>query len=84
MAFTNGLSERMGELRYGGQRSSTDESSFAGFTTSRPQSSFFTSFQPPSTDSRGGLQRRFTTDASKMSNAPAFGQQYHMGAGTVR
>lgn len=86
MAFPNGLSERMDELRFGGQRSSVDENGYAGFApTSRPQSSFFSSFQAPTNDTRGSLQRRFTTDSSKMSTGSLFGQQYaQINSGTVR
>ena len=76
MAFVNGLSERMDELRFGDQRLSHDDSSYAGFTTtSRPSGAFYPMSQPPN-DMRGGLQRRFTTDASKMPAASSFGQQY--------
>src|SRR5271154_5616651 len=76
MAFTNGLNERMDELRFGSQRSPTDENTYGFNSASRPQSSFFSSFQQPSSDARGSLQRRFTTDSSKISTVSPFGQQY--------
>jgi hypothetical protein len=79
MAFANGLSERMEELRFPNPRSPNDESPYAGYTSpSRGQTSFYSSFQQPSSDARLNLQRRFTTDSSKTSMS-SFGSQYsHM------
>jgi hypothetical protein len=79
MAFANGLSERMEELRFPNPRSPNDEPPYTGYTSpSRGQTSFYSSFQQPSSDSRLNLQRRFTTDSSKTSMS-SYGSQYsHM------
>lgn len=69
MAFKNGLSERLDELRFGSPRSPPSESPFSGYSSLSPsQSSFMSSFQRPSNDVRANIQRRFTTDASKLSS----------------
>lgn len=79
MAFTNGLSERMGELRFPNPKSPNDEVPYSGYVSPpRGQNPFFSPFQPSSStsgDTRGGLQRRFTTDSSKMSSLSSLGGQ---------
>lgn len=76
MAFANRLSERMEELRYPSVRSPNEESPYNTLTSPpRADNSFFSAFQQPTVDSRGSLQRRFTTDSSKISGA--FGQGYN-------
>ena len=83
MAFANRLSERMEELRFPSVRSPNDETPYNTFASPpRADSSFFSTFQQPSVDSRGSLQRRFTTDSGKGSTA--FGQGYNPGNTTVR
>ncbi|KAL2821745.1 hypothetical protein BDW59DRAFT_174097 [Aspergillus cavernicola] len=69
MAFKNGLSERLDELRFPSPRSPPSETPFPGYTSLSPNNSNFVSaFSRPSGDVRGNLQRRFTTDASKLSS----------------
>jgi hypothetical protein len=76
MAFSGGLNERMEELRFPNGRSPNDEYAYSGFASPpRGQNSFFSSFQPSSNDVRTSLQRRFTTDSSKISGS-AFGSQF--------
>jgi hypothetical protein len=76
MAFTNGLSERMGELRFPNPRSPNDEVPFSGYASPpRGQNPFFSPFQSSASDTRGSLQRRFTTDSSKMSALTGVGGQ---------
>lgn len=76
MAFTNGLSERMGELRFPNPRSPNDEVPYSGYVSPpRGQNPFFSTFQPSTNDTRGSLQRRFTTDSSKMSSLSSMGGQ---------
>ena len=76
MAFKNGLSERLDELRFTSPRSPPSESAFSGYTSpTRGQSSFMSAFHTPPNDVRANLQRRFTTDASKLSGWVPFGQQ---------
>lgn len=76
MAFSGGLNERMGELRFPNVRSPNEESQYSGYTSPpRAQNSFFSSFQQPANDSRSSLQRRFTTDSSRVS-VSSFGTQY--------
>ncbi|KAL3481121.1 armadillo-type protein [Aspergillus californicus] len=69
MAFKNGLSERLDELRFPSPRSPPSESHFPGYSSLSPNNSNFTlPFSRPSGDVRANLQRRFTTDASKLSS----------------
>ena len=76
MAFSGGLNERMGELRFPNVRSPNEEFPYSGYTSPpRGQNSFFSSFQQSSNDTRSSLQRRFTTDSSRGS-VSAFGSQY--------
>ena len=76
MAFHNSLTGRLEELRYPSLRSPEADSSFTtGAATSRPESSYFSTMSS-SNDARTNLQRRFTTDSSKMSLAKPFGAQY--------
>ncbi|KAJ6141328.1 hypothetical protein N7470_010224 [Penicillium chermesinum] len=70
MAFKNGLSERLDELRFPSPRSPPSESTFPGYSSLSPgHSNFASAFSRPSgSDVRGNLQRRFTTDSSKLSS----------------
>ncbi|KAH8431887.1 putative RNA-binding protein [Aspergillus melleus] len=69
MAFKNGLSERLDELRFPSPRSPPSESPFPGYTSLSPgHSNFVSAFSRPSGDVRANLQRRFTTDSSKLSS----------------
>lgn len=70
MAFKNGLSERLDELRFPSPRSPPSESVFPGYTSLSPgHSNFGSGFSRPSGDVRANLQRRFTTDSSKLSSS---------------
>ncbi|KAF5866130.1 hypothetical protein ETB97_000664 [Aspergillus alliaceus] len=69
MAFKNGLSERLDELRFPSPRSPTSESPFPGYNSISPgHSNLVSAFSRPSGDVRANLQRRFTTDSSKLSS----------------
>ncbi|GAB1211576.1 hypothetical protein ATERTT37_000699 [Aspergillus terreus] len=69
MAFKNGLSERLDELRFPSPRSPSSESTFPGYNSLSPgHSGFVSAFSRPSGDVRANLQRRFTTDSSKLSS----------------
>ncbi|GKZ35980.1 hypothetical protein AbraIFM66950_006853 [Aspergillus brasiliensis] len=69
MAFKNGLSERLDELRFPSPRSPPSESPFPGYNSLSPgHSNFVSAFSRPSGDVRGNLQRRFTTDSSKLAS----------------
>jgi hypothetical protein len=83
MAFQNSLSGRMEELRFPALRSPDHDTFTAtGPATARPESGFF---GQSSGDARASLQRRFTTDASKMSPRPFGGPQQFSGMSqTVR
>ncbi|PGH18866.1 hypothetical protein AJ79_00279 [Helicocarpus griseus UAMH5409] len=73
MAFKNVLSERLEELRFSSPRSPPSDSPFSSYPSpTRGQTSYISAFQPPPSDVRANLQRRFTTDASKLSSWPAF------------
>ncbi|KAJ5721854.1 Armadillo-like helical [Penicillium malachiteum] len=67
MAFKNGLSERLDELRFPSPRSPPSESAFPGYSALSPGHSNF-GFSRPTHDVRANLQRRFTTDSSKLSS----------------
>ncbi|RAL12083.1 putative RNA-binding protein [Aspergillus homomorphus CBS 101889] len=70
MAFKNGLSERLDELRFPSPRSPPSESTFPGYNALSPShSNFVSAFSRPSHDVRANLQRRFTTDSSKVSSS---------------
>ncbi|PYI19269.1 putative RNA-binding protein [Aspergillus violaceofuscus CBS 115571] len=69
MAFKNGLSERLDELRFPSPRSPPSESPFPGYNALSPtHSNFVSAFSRPSGDVRANLQRRFTTDSSKLTS----------------
>lgn len=70
MAFKHGLSERLDELRFPSPRSPPSESTFPGYGPLSPgHSNFSSAFSRPSGgDVRANLQRRFTTDSSKLSS----------------
>jgi hypothetical protein len=69
MAFKNGLSERLDELRFPSPRSPPSETPFPGYSSLSPgHSSFVSAFPRPTGEVRANLQRRFTTDASKLSS----------------
>ncbi|RMZ91329.1 hypothetical protein DV736_g1417, partial [Chaetothyriales sp. CBS 134916] len=74
MSFSNRLSERMEELRFPNIRSPELDSFSNGSTAGRGESYF--SALPPTNDGRGSMQRRFTTDSSKISMARPFGSQF--------
>lgn len=74
MAFSNALSSRLDDLRSRNSQFMASESS-SGFTTpSRYSGSFMTTHSQPVNDARGSLQRRFTTDLTKMPTLPPIGQ----------
>ncbi|OXV06407.1 hypothetical protein Egran_05825 [Elaphomyces granulatus] len=75
MAFKNGLSDRFDELRFS-PRSPT-EMPFSTYTSPSPaQPGLISAFQRPHTDGRAHtLQRRFTTDLSKLSSWNLLNQQ---------
>lgn len=69
MAFKNGLSERLDELRFPSPRSPPSELPFPGYTTLSPgQPNLVSALSRPSSDVRANLHRRFTTDSSKVSS----------------
>ena len=72
MAFNNSISSRLGDLRYRNNPTSTSESQSGYTTPSRYSGSFMNN--PPS-EARASLQRRFTTDLSKMQPLSTIGQQ---------
>lgn len=70
MAFKNGLSERLDELRFPSPRSPPSESTFPGYSSLSPgHSNLNSAISRPSGDVRANLQRRFTTDSSKFSSS---------------
>lgn len=77
MAYNNALTTRLDELRSRNPSTTTTTSeSSSGYTTpSRYSGSFMTSHSQSVNDTRASLQRRFTTDLSKMPNLTPIGQQ---------
>lgn len=70
MAFKNGLSERLDELRFPSPRSPPSDSPFSGYGAMSPghASLIAAALSRPPSDVRGNLQRRFTTDSSKLTS----------------
>ena len=77
MAYNNALTTRLDELRSRNPSTTTTTSeNSSGYTTpSRYSGSFMTSHSQSVNDARANLQRRFTTDLSKMPNLTPIGQQ---------
>lgn len=74
MAFNNSLSTRLEELRSRNPQSTASENTTGYTTPSRYSGSFMTTHSHPSNDVRASLQRRFTTDLSKMPTLTPIGQ----------
>ncbi|KAL8838035.1 MAG: hypothetical protein Q9170_002316 [Blastenia crenularia] len=77
MAYNNALTTRLDELRSRNPSTVTTTSeSSSGYTTpARYSGSFMTSHSQSVNDTRANLQRRFTTDLSKVPNLTPIGQQ---------
>ncbi len=77
MAYNNPITTRLDGLRSRNPPSTTAGSeSSSGYTTpSRYSGSFMPSHSQSANDNRASLQRRFTTDLSKMPNLTPIGQQ---------
>ncbi|KAJ4557958.1 hypothetical protein HRR78_001633 [Exophiala dermatitidis] len=77
MAYSNTLSGRLEELRFPSLRSPDIEGPLSPNGSSiREQKPFFSNIHTSSGDARASLQRRFTTDSSKMPVGRPYGQQY--------
>ncbi|KAL8641693.1 MAG: hypothetical protein Q9228_001524 [Teloschistes exilis] len=76
MAYNNALTSRLDELRSrNSSTAATASEASSGYTTpSRYSGSFMTSHSQSASDNRASLQRRFTTDLSKMPNLTPIGQ----------
>ncbi|MCJ1244292.1 mRNA binding protein puf3, partial [Trapelia coarctata] len=77
MASNNSLSSRLEELRSRNPQSPPSESTYSGYNTpTRYSGSFMQSHsQSTSTEARGSLQRRFTTDSGNLPTLTPIGQQ---------
>jgi hypothetical protein len=77
MASNNSLSSRLEELRSRNPQSPPGESTYSGYNTpTRYSGSFMQSHsQSTSTEARGSLQRRFTTDSGTLPTLTPIGQQ---------
>ncbi|KAL8807010.1 MAG: hypothetical protein Q9182_000991 [Xanthomendoza sp. 2 TL-2023] len=78
MAYNNALTNRLDELRSRNApiTTSTTSENSSGYTTpARYSGSFMTSHSQSINDARASLQRRFTTDMSKLPNLTPIGQQ---------
>lgn len=78
MAYNNALTSRLDELRSRNApiTTTTTSESSSGYTTpARYSGSFMTSHSQSINDARASLQRRFTTDMSKVPNLTPIGQQ---------
>lgn len=80
MAFSNALNGRMEELRFPNvnMRPSENDGVFsATISNKRDSNPFYPTVGPSAPDVRGSLQRRFTTDSSKLSlGRSSFSQHY--------
>ena len=77
MASSNSLSSRLEDLRSRNPQSPPGESTYSGYSTPvRYSGSFMPSHsQQTFNDTRGNLQRRFTTDSGKVPVLAPIGQQ---------
>ena len=75
MALNNSITGRLGDLRYRNNPIPPGESQSGNNTPSRYSGSFMNSFSQPAGDARASLQRRFTTDLTKMQSVGPIGQQ---------
>ncbi len=76
MASSNALTNRLDELRSRNHQVTSSETSSGYTTPSRYSGSFMPSHSSSSNnDTRASLQRRFTTDLSKMPTLPPIGHQ---------
>lgn len=80
MAYNNALTSRLDELRSRNApittTTVTTSENSSGYTTpARYSGSFMTSHSQSINDARASLQRRFTTDMSKVPNLTPIGQQ---------
>ena len=66
MAFSNSLTSRLDDLRSRNSQFMASEPSPAYTVPARYSGSFMTTHSQSSSDARGNLQRRFTTDMTKM------------------
>lgn len=75
MAYNNGFGDRIDDIRYRHPQSPRDES-YSGYNSPRRvNGSYMTTHSQSSNDTRASLQRRFTTDSSKMPTLTPIGQQ---------
>lgn len=75
MAFKTGFSDRLDELRFPSPRSPPVDAPFSSHTPLSPPAGMMSAFSRPTTDVRANLQRRFTTDAGKLSSWSFLNQQ---------
>lgn len=74
MAFSNALNGRMEELRFPNLRSNDND---MPYSAKRDSNQFYPGLGSSASDVRGSLQRRFTTDSSKLGlGRGSFGQHY--------
>ncbi|KAI9872792.1 MAG: hypothetical protein M1830_001186 [Pleopsidium flavum] len=75
MAYNNGFGDRMDDLRFRNPQSPRDES-YSGYNSPRRvNGGYMATHSQSSNDTRANLQRRFTTDSSKMPTLTPIGQQ---------
>lgn len=74
MAFSNALTSRLDDLRSRNAQIMGGETTSGFSTPSRYSGSFMSTHSQPVNDARGNLQRRFTTDLTKMPTLPPIGQ----------
>ncbi len=75
MAYNNGFGDRIDDLRFRNPQSPRDES-YSGYNSPRRvNGGYMATHSQSSNDTRASLQRRFTTDSSKMPTMTPIGQQ---------
>lgn len=75
MAFNNSLTERLDQLRSRNQNNRMHSENSTGQNTPFRYSGSFMTSQAPTPTETPNLQRRFTTDLSKMQQLAPIGQQ---------
>lgn len=83
MAFNNSLTERLDQLRSRNQNNRMHSESSTGQNTPFRYSGSFMAPQAPTPIETPNLQRRFTTDLSKMQHLATIGQQPNQTLGSL-
>lgn len=74
MAYSGGQGDRAGEMRFRNSQGSRDETPLLSYPTTLRQNGQGMASLGQSVDPRSSLQRRFTTESTKLNTMPPLGQ----------